>query len=1378
MKNRPALQIFLLSLLTIIVTYIMIFTFAIPRYRQNIIESRRKMTRELVTTVSYLIQSHYDSFVNGQMTEQEAKENVLNLVRSLRYGNTNKEYFWINDLNSVMLMHPYRTDMEGENLETFRDSRGDNVFLEFISVATKSGEGFVEYTWQLHEDTSRIIPKLSYVRLFKPWSWIIGSGVYYEDLEYEINGIIRGIRYIFIIYMLLICTSSILIIIHNRRNERDFKKADQKSKLYDQKYREIFESSNDAIFIHDADSGAIIESNDKSCQMYGYTREEFYKLQVKDISEDDHFFNQENALKKIMLSMELGPQLFEWKAKRKDGTSFWVEVNLRASFILGKKRILALVRDIEKRKLSETIEHRNFTFREIITNLSKEFISTPLAAIPAVIYKSLRSVGEFTSADRSCIIIFENTLDNTEKIIHEWRSNKFSARSLFLNKEKEDFISSFIKRGENLVIGSINQENLSPELIDFVKENQLEAIEIVPLNYQDNIIGGLVLESHLTNPAWSTLDTDLLYIVGEIIVNSLIRKRNEESIRERERQIKLRLDNLISSQEEHEDFSLFELIREEEIQKIQDVFAEANNVVSFIISAEGELLTKPSGESNYCREIITNENDRIALSEFHLNLGKSTLKQGKTYFQLCPFVGLYSAVAPVEVGGKHIANWIVSQRNQESGIDSVREKALQLRLEEDRLTEDFLKIPVFEQEKAIKIISILSVMAEEISIHTYNNLQQARVLSRLQKAEIDLQESKNRYKAIYENASDAIFILKDMMIIDCNNSALRFFGGSRNELTGKIFADISAEQDSQLSNDDLLEHYIKSAYEGIPQMFEWKLRRKNGILLDVEISLSSIKIYSENIILLLCRDITAKKRNQSEIISARNFYSMILDSLNSIIITTDIYGNIDNWNRAAKLSKYGINKELHGLTAWEAFPFLQDYQKIVYESLKANNQFHIGRIREGKEQPTYYSVYFYPFSTRERSGMIIRIDDITENESRDQQLLQAQKMESLGSIAGGLAHDFNNVLSGITGTVSLLEFNLSRGEVSDKDIKEGIETIKTMGNRATEMVTQILAFSRNEEPVKGKIDLNSCIKNVLKICENSLNKSIDLQFEYLQNPAVVLGDITQIEQLLLNICINASHAMTIMKDPSEKQGGVLEVSLRLIVADDIMRNIYSLKNNLPYYLITIRDTGVGIPEEHLEKIFDPFFTTKDKTAGTGLGLSMAYRIIKHHEGVIDVKSLPGVGSTFYLYLPASVEDTDFEKQVENISLQTGEGTILVADDEPTIRLVASKILKKCGYDVVLAIDGQECVEIYKTSVNSFVLILLDITMPRLSGKEAFRIIRNLNPGQKVLLASGFRYEQSINSLLEEGLTNFIQKPYTLQTLCEAVAILLKENNNC
>ncbi len=416
---------------------------------------------------------------------------------------------------------------------------------------------------------------------------------------------------------------------------------------------------------------------------------------------------------------------------------------------------------------------------------------------------------------------------------------------------------------------------------------------------------------------------------------------------------------------------------------------------------------------------------------------------------------------------------------------------------------------------------------------------------------------------------------------------------------------------------------------------------------------------------------------------------------------------------------------------------------------------------------------------RSKDGVVgIRgvIRDVTEKLRLEQRLIQSQKMEIIGSLAGGIAHDFNNILGGIIGSISLLEFKLKLRDCFPwNEIDEDLETLKISAERAMKMVEQILGISRRQRLSMGITDLGKIVGHVHEICKNTFDKKIVLDFRRdTDGGYIVIGDATQLEQVLLNLCINAHDAMTIMRPLTEEYRGTLSVTLTRVPSDRDFHSLYpDAREEGEYICLRVRDTGVGMDDYTLERVFDPFFTTKDKDRGTGLGLAMVYNIIKQHEGIIDVYTEDGAGSSFHVFIPAAAGEAVPETVADRAVTHRGSGLILMIEDDPAIQKTCGRILDVLGYDVIVAEDGERGVELFRERHEDITAIILDMVMPRRSGKETFIDLKKIDPNVKVLVSSGFRNDARIDDVLRMGAGGFLQKPYTINQLAEELAKIIQ-----
>lgn len=382
-----------------------------------------------------------------------------------------------------------------------------------------------------------------------------------------------------------------------------------------------------------------------------------------------------------------------------------------------------------------------------------------------------------------------------------------------------------------------------------------------------------------------------------------------------------------------------------------------------------------------------------------------------------------------------------------------------------------------------------------------------------------------------------------------------------------------------------------------------------------------------------------------------------------------------------------------------------------------------------------------------------------ENRRLEAQLQRAQKLEAIGTLAGGIAHDFNNLLTAIYGHLSLLLFPLTQSHPH----YERLKALEKLVQSAAKLTRQILGYARQGKYEVKPVEFNQLVEEISDTFGRT-HREISIHLDLAKDLFVIEADSGQMEQVLLNLFVNAADAMP--------GGGELILSTSNVKADDMGGRIYNPKSG-DYILLTVTDTGIGMDEDTMQRIFDPFFTTKERGQGTGLGLACAYGILKNHGGYIDVQSKKGCGTTFLVYLPRS------QKRVGEVSndshvLIKGTGTILLVDDEPEVRETGRELLEVLGFQVLMTADGESAVEAFRKHPGGIDLIILDVIMPGMSGGEAYRRIKEIDPGAKVLFCSGYSRDSEIIELLTHSAVNFIQKPFTFATLSSSIDQVLKQ----
>jgi two-component system, cell cycle sensor histidine kinase and response regulator CckA len=526
------------------------------------------------------------------------------------------------------------------------------------------------------------------------------------------------------------------------------------------------------------------------------------------------------------------------------------------------------------------------------------------------------------------------------------------------------------------------------------------------------------------------------------------------------------------------------------------------------------------------------------------------------------------------------------------------------------------------------------------------------------------------------------------------------------------------------------------------------------------------------------------EQTKSTLADANRQMQSVLDAASEIsIIATDQNGLITTFNKGAEKLLGYTAEEVVGLHTPLLFHSENEIKETVIEiknrynkDLEGFNAIVEGAIRSGAEtlETTYIckdgtqllvslTITVIKSQTGKITGFLGIATNITEHKALEARLLQSQKMESVGQLAGGLAHDFNNVLTIITGYASLLHARLNQ----NADDANMVKKILAAAQKAADLTSSLLTFSRKQVSTKKCHDLNHIISNIGESLLKLIGEDVQLGISISDNPLPVLVDKGQIEQVMLNMSTNARDAMP--------HGGLLSIRTTCQQIDDqfVQRHGYCVPGK--YALITISDSGRGMDSETRTKIFEPFFTTKESGKGTGLGLSMVYGIVNQHNGHINVYSEIGIGTTFQIYLPIIETETVTDTtglDVDNQQVSGGDETILVAEDDPVVRMLIETILKESGYNLILAENGQDAVDKYIANRSTIKLIILDMIMPIKSGKHAYEEIRQLQPDIKALFYSGYAPDiiQRQGSL--EGEYTLMMKPVKpTELLCQIRKLL-------
>jgi two-component system, cell cycle sensor histidine kinase and response regulator CckA len=633
----------------------------------------------------------------------------------------------------------------------------------------------------------------------------------------------------------------------------------------------------------------------------------------------------------------------------------------------------------------------------------------------------------------------------------------------------------------------------------------------------------------------------------------------------------------------------------------------------------------------------------------------------------------------------------------------------------------------------------------------------------LGKSRDEIVDAKNYVENILRGMIDSLIVATpDGTIQTVNQSACDLLGYRKEELIGQPIGMIYVEKVGTHFNETGI---IGSIKKGLISDVEGFCLTKDGSKISVLFSGSVMYDNNGKIqgVICLMSNITEIMRVQEALRESEEKYRTILESMEEGYYEVDLAGNFIFFNDAmCKIRGYS-REELMGMsnreymteeTAKEVFKAFSN----VYTTGKPAKNLEWETIRkDGTKGYVETSASLAKNSVGEPIGFRGVVRDISEKQRLEAQLQHAKRMESVGTLAGGIAHNFNNLLMGIQGNASMMLLDIDSSNPRHKNLTN----IEKLVENGAKLTAQLIGYAREGSYEVKPTSLNQLVKETSDTF-GMTKKEITVHQGLSEKLYGIKADQGQIEQVLLNLYVNAADAMP--------EGGDLFLKTINVTDKDITGKPYKVQLG-NYVLLTVRDTGAGMDKETRERIFEPFFTTKGLASGTGLGMASAYGTVKGHGGYIDVDSEVGKGTTFSIYLPAT-EKVIEEKEVLSDELVKGEGTVLLVDDEEMVLEAGEELLNHLGYEVLLAENGREALELYKKNQDKIDMVLLDMVMPVMGGGEAFDRMKEINTNVKVLLSSGYSLEGEANEILKRGCDAFIQKPFKLEQLSQKLMKIL------
>ncbi len=679
-------------------------------------------------------------------------------------------------------------------------------------------------------------------------------------------------------------------------------------------------------------------------------------------------------------------------------------------------------------------------------------------------------------------------------------------------------------------------------------------------------------------------------------------------------------------------------------------------------------------------------------------------------------------------------------------------------------------LPPEVQQRTFRALVLPALLIFPVGTALLGNLLTSR--QRRHRFESELVASEELHRSILQTTMDGIWRNDPQgRLIEVNDAYCRMSGYSREELMAMTVADLEA-----CEGPEEIAAHIGELRAQETTRFESQHRRKDGSIFDVEVSAQYLAVAGGQCVAFL-RDITERKQAAQALQVSRQQYIDLVERTPDLIARVDTAGRLVFANHAAE--------RIYGLAPQKCigrlvFDFIHPGDRAAtvaaFENWLVSGKtvfFHENRQVgiDGREHYMAWSIRAERDGNGKISGLAGTARDITENKRAETersrlegQLQQAQRMESLGVLAGGIAHDFNNILMAILGNADLALMRLP----AESPAVGNLQQIESATRKAADLAGQMLAYSGKGRFLVEPIDLNRLIEEMIHILRVSISKKAVLKFNYGQEIPAVEGDATQLRQILMNLVINASEAIG-------DRSGFIAISTGVAECDPAYLHGTPLDDELPagnYAFVEVADTGCGMDDATLQRLYEPFFTTK--FTGRGLGMAATLGIVRGHKGAIRVDSTVGKGTTFRVLLPASTRATLSADTGATGSEWRGSGTVLLVDDEETLRAVGREMLQELGYRVLLASDGREAVGLFRERHGEIDWVLMDLTMPHLDGEQAFRELRRIDPAARVIMTSGYTEQEISQKFLGEGMAGFLQKPFRVSDLC-AVLRAMEEN---